>query len=410
MNSSHEHSNDEIDLIELLQNLWDGKWVIAGVSAAALAIGGAYVALTPNSFDASITVRPLDAATIDQFRALNDVMEPRLAVVYPSPSLITEGETSANIQSRGAVGLHTQYFSAAGALAEFTEVLLQRDTIVQAASQNNMTAGQRADNATPEMALRYYAFDVDISPVDIPAPSITGSTSAVTAWQVTWEADDETKSDGFIAEVLRLTNEAARQRLTLRLSAEADQMRREQSRRAQQIETEIANAIEDYQVRLSDQIAYLSEQASLARVLGIEIGTGTGTGTNNSNAPERSSSAAVSSALSYLDGYRALDEQITILSSREQVEAFVPGLRDLQAELRAVEQDRAADELVDAMEDTPLSDAEAFRAAQYDLAAIEMTYHRKTSLILVLSLVLGGFLGATVVLIRNAMDARRANR
>jgi len=88
----------------------------------------------------------------------------------------------------------------------------------------------------------------------------------------------------------------------------------------------------------------------------------------------------------------------------------VPGLRDLQAELRAVEQDRAADELVDAMEDTPLSDAEAFRAAQYDLAAIEMTYHRKTSLILVLSLVLGGFLGATVVLIRNAMDARRANR
>ena len=147
-------------------------------------------------------------------------------------------------------------------------------------------------------------------------------------------------------------------------------------------------------------------------MLGIEIGTGTGTGTGtiNSNAPARSSAAAVSSALSYLDGYRALDEQITILSSREQVEAFVPGLRDLQAELRAVEQDRAADELVDAMEDTPLSDPEAFRAAQYDLAAIEMTYHEKTSLILALSLVLGGLLGAIVVLMRNAMDARRANR
>ena len=384
MSNLGEHMNDEIDLIELLQNLWDGKWVIAGVSAAALAVGGAYVALTPNSFDASIRIRPLDAAAIDQFRTLNDAI----------------------VDARGTLGPSTNYISAPGALAEFTEVLLQRDTIVQAVGQNNMTAGQHAADTSPEMALRYYAFDVDISPVDIPAPSITGSTSAVTAWQVTWEADDEAKSDGFIAEALRLTNEAARQRLTQRLTAEADQMRREQSRRAQQIETEIANAIEDYQVRLSDQIAYLSEQASLARVLGIEIGTET----NNSNAPERSRSAAVSSALSYLDGYRTLDEQITILSSREQVEAFVPGLRDLQAELRAVEQDRAADELVDAIEDTPLSDVEAFRAAQYDLAAIEMTYHKKTSLILALSLVLGGFLGAIVVLIRNAVDARRANR
>ena len=71
----------------------------------------------------------------------------------------------------------------------------------------------------------------------------------------------------------------------------------------------------------------------------------------------------------------------------------MPGLRDLQAELRAIEQDRAADELVDAMEATPLSDVEAFRAAQYDLAAIDMTYHKKTNLILALSLVLGGSWG-----------------
>jgi len=31
MNNSIEHSNDEIDLIELLQSLWDGKWLIGGV-------------------------------------------------------------------------------------------------------------------------------------------------------------------------------------------------------------------------------------------------------------------------------------------------------------------------------------------------------------------------------------------
>ena len=399
---------DEIDLIELLQNLWDGKWVIAGVSAAALAIGGTYVALTPNSFDASITIRPLDAATIEQFRMLNNAADPRNVMVNRSPSPASEGATSAGTQPTGINEAVTQYFSASGALAEFIEVLFQRDTLVQAADQHNMVTGQQSGDTISEIALRYYAFDVDISPVEIPAPSLNGSSSAVTAWQVKWAADEEIKSNSFIAETLRLTNEVTRQRLTQRLTAEADLTRRAQSRRSQQIETEIENAIADYQVRLSDQIAYLSEQASLARVLGIEIGTGTGT--SNSNAPERSSPTVMSSNMSYLDGYRALQEQITILSSREQVEAFVPGLRDLQAELRSLEQDRAADELIEAIEATPLSDPEAFRAAQYDLAAIEKTYHKKTSLILALSVVLGGFLGAIVVLIRNAVDARQANR
>ena len=405
---SDTKSGDEIDLIELLQNLWDGKWVIAGVSAAALAVGGTYVALKPSSFDASIVVRPLDASTIDQFDELNNALEWRNVMVERSPSLASRGARRADSQPTNMNEAITQYFSASRGIAEFIEVLFERDTVVQAADQYNMAVGEQVADTDLEMALRNYAFHVDISPIEVPAPSLNGSTSTVTAWQVTWTADDEVKSDGFIAEALRLTNEAARQRLIQRLTAEADQIRREQNRQIEHIETEIANAIEDYQVRLSDQIAYLSEQASLARVLGIEIGTGTGS--INSNALAKPSGTSVSTAMSYLDGYQALDEQITILSSRGLVEAFVPGLRDLQAELRALKQNRTADELMEAMESTPLSDVEAFRAAQYDLASIETTYHIKTRLIWVLSVVLGGFFGAIFVLIRNAMGARRTNR
>ena len=117
-----------------------------------------------------------------------------------------------------------------------------------------------------------------------------------------------------------------------------------------------------------------------------------------------------SNGMTYLVGYRALEEQISILSSREQFEAFVPGLRDLQAELRSVEQDTSADELLSAVEATPLSRASEFQAAQYDLASIEVTQHKKTSLILALSLVLGGFVGAVTVLMRNAVNARRGRQ
>ena len=381
--------NDEIDLIELLQNLWEGKWFIAGVSAAALAIGAAYVKLTPSSFDASIVIRPVDSRIIDEFRHLNDV--------YAYSSIDQNGQT---------IEMPEAFFSAQQALSEFTEILLQRDTIVQAAIQNDNRAISLTDNTSLEAALRSYAFDVDIAPVTIPAPSPTGSTSEVTAWRVTWVADDEAKSESFIADTLSLTNEVTRQRLSQRLSSEIDQIQRRQIHHKAQLETEIENAIQDYQIYLNDQLAYLSEQASLARVLGIEFGTVTGT--NNSTVSGRSSAMTFLKGMTYLDGYQALEEQIAILSSREQIEAFVPGLRALQSELRTLEQNTIADELVEVTDASPLSDTEAFLAVQYDLASIEISYHKKTSLILALSLALGGFVGAVGLLIRKAVSARKA--
>ncbi len=395
--TSSDQANDEIDLIELLQNIWAGKWVIAGISAVSFAIGGAYINLTPNTFDASIVIRPVDAATSDQFRDLNNT--------YVQTYIDEAGTSHEELKT---------YFTAQGALGEFTEVLLQRDTIVQAAIQNDITAISLTDGTALETALRSYAFGVDIVPVTIPATSPTGSTSEVTAWRVTWKADDKAKSDSFIADTLSLTNEVARQRLSQRLSAEVDQIQREQMRRRAQLETEIENAIQDYQVYVNDQLAYLSEQASLARVLEIEfataigIGVGTWTGTENSNVAGRSSAMTFSREMTYLDGYRALEEQISILSSREQTEAFVPGLRVLQSELRTLEQNTTADEVVEAIEASPLSDPEMFRAAQYDQASIKITYHKRTNLILTLSFFLGGFVGTVSVLIRNAISARKA--
>ena len=381
--------NDEIDLIELLQNLWEGKWFIAGVSAAALASGAAYVKLTPSRFDASIVIRHIDSNIVDEFRDLNNV--------YAYSSIDQNGQT---------IGTSETYFSAQQALSEFTEILLQRDTIVQAAIQNDISAISLTDNTSLEAALRSYAFDVDITPVTIPAPSATGSTSEVTAWRVTWVADDEAKSESFIADTLSLTNEVTRQRLLQRLSSEIDQIQRGQMRHTAQLETEIENAVQNYQIYLNDQLAYLSEQASLARVLGIEFGTVTET--NNSTFAGRSSAMTFSKGMTYLDGYQALEEQIAILSSREQIEAFVPGLRALQSELRTLEQNTTVDELVEAIAASPISDIETFRAAQYDLASIELTYHKKTELILALSLVLGGFVGALSVLVGNAISARKA--
>lgn len=379
---------DEIDLIEILQSLWNGKWLIGGMSAAALSISGVYVARTPNSFDASIVVRPLDAAAIESFRQIND----------------------ASHGARDTAAPTTPYLSSPKLLAEFTEVLLQRQTIVQAADDNELILEDLyQDGMQYELALRKFAFGVDIQPIEIPAPSLTGTSNTATAWRLTWQSSDRDASDAFIADALRLTNNAVRERLLQRISGEIEQIQRANSRRASQLEQEIENALQDYQVQVGDSLVYLAEQASLARTIGIEFGTRSGNGNQNTdfNSNSLSTASNISIGMTYLDGFRALEEQISILSSREQFETFVPGLRELQSELRSVEQNTSADELLASVETTPLVHASAFKAAQYDLASIQVTHHRKISLILAISLVLGGCVGAVTVLMRNAISMRR---
>ena len=382
-------NDNEIRLTELLLNLWDGRWVLASVLGAALALGAAYVIFmgsARDTFSASIIIRPINVASAHEFRALNEVLTEELA-------------SNRSTSNEPAITRPRIMFSAPIALSEFVEVLLERNTIEQAARASGViNQANTGDDIPSEAALRSYAFAIDIKPVEVPSPTIVGQESHVTAWQVTWTANDVEKSREFITTALNLTNETARQQLLQRMLDEADFLRRENSRNAARLEAQIENAVQDYQFYLNDQLLYLSEQAALARILQIELEPNSETEINE-----------FGGVMTYRSGYRALEEQIAILSSREQVDAFVPGLRDLQSQLRTVNQETKADELVQAIEETPLSDREAFRAAYYDIGAIKRTYpSSKDMFVLLLSLLAGGFFGIVSVMLRNALKERRS--
>lgn len=377
-NLEQDTKNQDIDLVELLRSLWAGRWLVGATSALALAISGAYVVVTPNDFEASITVRPLDTAAIEQLGRINYRIFETRDGFHERQTLITANSL----------------------LAEFVEVLLQRETIFQAANNSAVILhDQYQDESSYDAALRRFATGVSVQPIEIPAPSPDGLNNTVTAWNLTWQMNDPNTSDAFISEVLSLTNEAARDRLVRRLRVEAEQIQLANIQLAENIQQKIENAFQDYHIEVSDRLTRLSEQAALARVLVGEFGVGTA----GLQSIYGSTAENVSTNMTYLEGYRAIEEQISILASREQVEAFVPGLRELQSELRSVEQNTNADQILLVVETTSLSNPSEFKAAQYDLASIKMTYHKKANRILALSLLLGGFVGGVTVLVRNAI-------
>ena len=57
MNNPQPQYDDEIDLFELMQTIWEGKaWVIL-LTVISTGLGGLYIAVTPTVYEISISVR-----------------------------------------------------------------------------------------------------------------------------------------------------------------------------------------------------------------------------------------------------------------------------------------------------------------------------------------------------------------
>ena len=106
-------------------------------------------------------------------------------------------------------------------------------------------------------------------------------------------------------------------------------------------------------------------------------------------------------------GFEAIEEEIALVSLRKKKEDHISELIDLEAQVRAIEQDKTVLHAQALFEFTPLKSSTAsFLAAQVDINEAGIKYSRNGSLILALSLVLGGFIGIFAVFVRKAIISK----
>ena len=64
--------NDEIDLADLIRALWQGKWLVIGVTLVTLALGIAYLMIAPKSYTASLNILALSNSQVDVYIELHE--------------------------------------------------------------------------------------------------------------------------------------------------------------------------------------------------------------------------------------------------------------------------------------------------------------------------------------------------
>ena len=430
MSDLNSASSDEIDLIELFTTFWEGKWkiVLAIITSLACVVGYEFL-LLPANFRAETEIKPISAIEIEKYRATNDfefyqVSPEALLNLYiellEDRKIFEKAITQFGLLDRNLFETEAEFNDAVTSLA--TDIELARPTI--------------EDEQNPSDRRRFWTINFEYNDEQKwkDALSFVNSVSVAEVQkflkdQFSNRFNIEKSKSEFLLENIQAQISNAK----LDYEKEMQEFELKQGFQLEDVQTQIENAIKDYDRKTQDRVAFLKEQAAIARQLGvvkntIEAQTFT---TQNSVVANIKTDTPF-----YLRGYEAIEKEVELIENRADKLAFVPGLLELEQNKRAleqdltlqraeknkaflenvldlekkkrdIEQDKSLERSEQIFSQTPIMNDAEFTPVLIDVEATEFKYDGKFSLRLALAIVIGGFIGAAYVLIQSALAKRR---
>ena len=370
--------SDEIDLIELIETLWDAKWFITAITACFTVLSVAVALLLPVGFEGKLRITALTKQQMAAYKTLNNTP-----------------------------GISTPIY-AGGVLIGQTGVVLSEEMFV--AFESKMRQGRIFGAAHQELDPAIKTFDGTAQELTQTLAKIgqthtfTPDKGAENAGTLTFRTDNRELTLTIIERALSSATDEIR---TDNLEAIADLSRSIETSltfELDEVTTQINNALANYEIETIARRALLKEQAAIARQLGNANGAAIASGGNGINV------AVEQEQPLYIRGYKALEKEIALIDARGKGTAAYPYIENyisLASRKRALESDKRLQRIDTGLAQTPLADAERFAAANYDLETVVFEATGSKRLIVIVATLMGGLIAVIFVLIRSAMLARQ---
>jgi LPS O-antigen subunit length determinant protein (WzzB/FepE family) len=164
-----------------------------------------------------------------------------------------------------------------------------------------------------------------------------------------------------------------------------------------ELEVDIKNALDDYSRDTEERIAFLNEQAKIAREL--DIARNTLQTVKKETKDNNTVSTIQTDAQFYMNGYIPIEEEIKNILNRDNNSLFVKNLKDLERSKRKLEQDQTVKRLTELFSLTPVANnTDKFEAAFIQVNA-SIVKQKNKLLELLLAALVGGLIGFIYVLL-----------
>jgi LPS O-antigen subunit length determinant protein (WzzB/FepE family) len=358
--------DDEISLVDLIQTIWDGRWLIALVTSVSVTVGALFAFLVPKSYEAQLDIKPIPTTVSQPYAELN------------------------------AIG----YFKVEpGTLFQlFLEDLTLRRSLVEAIKKHGYItrASGETDQKFEERVLTT-AYDFELIPPTDKDDKRTKDRR--TDWSINFKTQDPELAQVVLTTALGISNQSVQSLLKTRFEQQVAISSRANRYALEDLRLNLNNTIEDYDKQVRNRLAFLREQAAIARSLNIAKNT------IEAQAFQGAASSVVNVKTEspfYLRGYEAIEKEIQLLGTRKGKKEYIDALIDIEKKTRDIEQSRLIDRAKVAFDNSPITKG-PFQAAFFDIAATEFKSKIKPVMVMALALIAGLFVGVLVVFLRKAL-------
>jgi len=380
--------NNEIDLIEVIINIWINKLKIATITAIFVVASVAYYFAFKPSITAKTEILPITIFENNLYSAYNSLLAPQ-----------AEGDDEKILSQQKLNKIDKNYL-----LNLFLEELQTKRIVIEAIKKYQLIDQSKFNDEVEYLdEVEKYALKLDLlSPVNVDGIK-RGETRL--NWIIEFKINDKDKYEMALSYVESEINKNIQKYLRTNFDITLSNLKLLDQFKLEDLELKIENVKNDYDAETINRLAFLREQASIARELNIK---------NNTLEVENfnTSSGGVISNLQtakpyYMRGYSMIEKEIELIESRNNKDAFTKNLLELEKQKRDLLTDKSLERIKELFYTTPILNGNNFKAAS--IIYKDTKYETSFSLIkaVLFAGIFGVIFGMFYVLISNAIQQRK---
>ena len=365
--------DDEIDLGKIILDLWEGKWKIITSTIIAFIISLGFVFFKPQpSYRAITEIKPISSIDARKYNSLNSfdffkITPQTLLNLYieqvESKSLFIDVIKDLEIYKKSDYDTEEDYDNAILTLVSEIEVLFPNDN----------------DNRKNEDNRKYH--------------------------QILFSHTDQELWKNILTEFHKINQEFLREEFIDSFNQKILLERSKNKFDLEDIEKNINAQKIVYNLKIQNRLAFLEEQAQLARTLGIKKNTFE---TQNFDSKNFTITNIDTNSPFYLRGYESIEKEIALIKSRKEEKNYINELVELEQKKYLLNEDKNLERIEKLFLNTPVTQKENFVAANLNIAEAKFKYDNiQNYTILIVAIFLGLFVGSFYVLISNALKNRK---
>tara|TARA_Y200000002_G_C22647455_1_gene649778 strand:- start:229 stop:1395 length:1167 start_codon:yes stop_codon:yes gene_type:complete len=381
--------DNKIDIVDLVHTLWENKFLIISITIIFGLIGIVYISMNNSKYKLTLQLAHIPYSEIIKYDKINAVTN-YIDIEYQLPSSIREEYRSRSEENRGR---SEEYRGRSFVITSESLIDLYIDELKTKKVFEEILIGNKSiDFSNLELIEEYKNYTKALAQ-NIKFEKMSDSKS----WKLLIDSVNNLEISLMLLKyALDLAQTKVKNNIENVFSKYIEVKEIEKEMRKIQLNDEIKNSLFNHEFESENRIAFLKEQAIIAKVINLET---------PKLLPDYSDLNMEMPY--YLLGFRAIEEEIRLIQERgpEEREAFVKNLPILYSDLMKNE-NRNYSVLKDELTKSPLGSNEAFIAASFNFDSVNIKLLNPKLPIIVMTAIFGFIFSILLVITRSILSKK----